>query len=86
MKRLNNELFDRISNIENLREAHKNARKGKTHYAEVKMVDKNLDFYLNKIKLMLEEDAYQVSKYRVKKFLIKQKKEKYSFYLISQTG
>ena len=67
MKRLNNELFDKISNIENLREAHKNAKKGKTHYSEVKMVDKNLDFYLNKIKIMLEEGSYQVSKYKIKK-------------------
>ena len=67
MKRLNNEVFDKICDIENLREAHKNARRGKTHYAEVKMVDENLDFHLDKIKFMLEEDAYQVSKYTVKK-------------------
>ena len=67
MKRLNNELFDKICSIENLIEAHKNARKGKTHYSEVKMVDKNLDFYLSKIKLMLEENSYQVSKYKIKK-------------------
>lgn len=73
MKRLNNELFDRICNIENLREAHLNARKGKTHYLEVKMVDENLDFYLDKIKFMLEKGLYQVSKYKVKKIFDKTK-------------
>lgn len=76
MKRLNNELFYKISNIENLREAHKNARKGKTHYSEVKIVDKDLDFYLNKIKIMLEEGSYQVSKYKIKKIFDRTKERK----------
>ena len=40
MKRYNN-LYEKISNIENIRLAHKNARKGKKHYSEVKMVDNN---------------------------------------------
>ena len=39
MKRYGN-LFDKICDIENIRLAHKNASRGKSHYREVKMVNK----------------------------------------------
>ena len=45
MKRCNG-IFEKICTIENLREAHKNARKDKLFYREVKMVDSNVDYYL----------------------------------------
>ena len=38
MKRVGN-LYHLIYDIENIKFAHKNARKGKAHYKEVKLVD-----------------------------------------------
>jgi RNA-directed DNA polymerase len=73
MKRLNNTLFDSICDIENLQNAHINARKGKLHYSEVKMVDTNVDFYLFKIQEMLLADTYNVSEYKIKTILDKTK-------------
>lgn len=40
MKRVGN-LYEKIYDLENLEKAHKNARKGKTWYEQVKCVDKN---------------------------------------------
>lgn len=40
MKRYGN-IFKDIVDIENILEAHRQARKDKSHYREVKMVDKN---------------------------------------------
>jgi hypothetical protein len=45
MKRYGN-LFSKICAFDNLVEAHRNARKGKIHYSEVKMVDANPEKYL----------------------------------------
>lgn len=62
MKRYGN-LWNKIVNKENIIKAHKNARKGKTHYKEVQMVDNNLDYYVNKIYLTLLNETYTTSKY-----------------------
>ena len=51
--------------MENLREAHKNARKDKLFYKEVQMVDSDPDFYLGEIQKMLTDETYEVSKYTV---------------------
>lgn len=66
--------------MDNLIEAHKNARKGKTHYREVQMVDDNLEKYLLNIQLMLKEKRYRTSKYTVFKKMDK-KKEREIFVL-----
>ena len=42
MKRHGN-LFEKIIDKDNIRLAHKNARKGKTFYSEVKDIDLNLE-------------------------------------------
>ena len=73
MKRLNNELFDKIYSIENLVRAHENARKGKIHYTEVIMVDSNPLYYLDKIRKLLIENKYKVSKYNIKTIMDKNK-------------
>ena len=73
MKRLSNELFDKICSIENLIEAHKNARKGKTNYTEVTMVNSNPLYYLDKIRNLLIENEYKVSKYNIKTIMDKSK-------------
>lgn len=62
MKRLNN-IYEKIYDMDNLREAHRNARKDKLFYKEVKMVDSNPDFYLGQIQEMLINKTYQVSPY-----------------------
>ena len=45
MKRYEN-LYQKICSMDNLKEAHRNARKGKGWYAEVKEVDTHLEEYL----------------------------------------
>lgn len=62
MKRYGN-LYEKICAIENLREAHKNARKDKSYYKDVQMVDENPDYYLEQIRDMLINDTYVVSAY-----------------------
>ncbi|MFA5693546.1 MAG: reverse transcriptase/maturase family protein [Acholeplasmataceae bacterium] len=63
MKRYGN-LFSKIYDFDNLVDAHRNARKGKTHYSEVKMVDANPEKYITKIYDMLVNRTYHTSKYR----------------------
>ena len=53
--------------------AHENARKGKTHYTEVIMVDSNPLYYLDKIRKLLIENKYKVSKYNIKTIMDKNK-------------
>ena len=64
MKRVGN-LYEKIYDIENLKKAHKNAKKGKGWYKEVKMVDENLDEYLLKIQEMLKNHTYKTSEYKI---------------------
>lgn len=49
--------------MENLREAHKNARKGKGWYEEVKMVDADPETYLTQLQEMLINHTYKTSPY-----------------------
>lgn len=62
MKRYGN-LYPLIFSMDNLKEAHKNARRDKLFYKEVKMVDSDEDFYLGQIQDMLKNKSYQVSDY-----------------------
>jgi len=62
LKRYGN-LYEKICSIENIRLAHKNARKDKTFYKEVKMVDENEDYYLGKILFTLIDKTFVNSKY-----------------------
>ena len=64
MKRYGN-LYEQVYNIENIRLAHKNARKGKKHYSEVKMIDANPDKYLKQIQEMLKNKTFRNSKYTI---------------------
>ena len=54
MKRYGN-LYDKILDIDNLRLAHKNARKNKTKYKEIVEVDKDPEYYIQKLHKMLVE-------------------------------
>ena len=64
MKRHGN-LWHKIVDIENIKLAHKNARKGKTHYDEVQMVDADIEVYCLEIKRLLESKEYTTSEYTV---------------------
>ena len=56
-------LFDAVCDIENIRLAHYNASRGKQWYPEVKMVNKDIDFYINEIHEMLVNKTYINSSY-----------------------
>ena len=60
-------LFEKICDIDNIKLAHKNAKKGKTKYLDVKMVDNNIDHFSFKIKKMLESETFENSKYIIYK-------------------
>lgn len=72
MKRYGN-LYAKIYDMDNLKEAHRNARKDKLFYKEVKMVDSNPEYYLSQIQDMLKNKTYKVSKYSVQKIWDKNK-------------
>lgn len=69
MKRYGN-LYQKICSMDNLKEAHRNARKGKGWYAEVKEVDTHLEEYLIKLQKMLVNHTYHTSPYE--KFIRKE--------------
>lgn len=72
MKRYGN-IYDKICDMDNLRLAHKNARKDKSHYKAVQMVDSNPDYYLKQIQDMLVNKTYSVSPYTYRKIMDKGK-------------
>lgn len=64
MKRFNN-IFDKITEMDNLILAHRNARRDKSYYKEVKMVDSDPEYYLKQIQQMLVDGTYNVSNYKI---------------------
>ena len=58
-------LYEKICEFENIKQAHFNARKKKSHYKEVKMVNENIDYYVSEIQKMLINKTYKVSPYVV---------------------
>lgn len=64
MKRYNN-IFPKIVDIDNLTLAYKNARKGKTKYKEVKIIDKNPEYYLLELQQLLISGNFKTSEYEI---------------------
>lgn len=64
MKRYGN-LWDKITDIENIKLAHKQAKRGKAYYSEVKMVDGDIDKYAKEIQEMLVKKTFTTSKYKI---------------------
>lgn len=64
MKRYGN-LYEKIYDKDNLRLAHQNARKGKTHYREVIAVDTDIEIYIDNIHKMLVDETYVTAHYKV---------------------
>lgn len=58
-------LYPKIRDMENIKLAHKNARKGKMHYPEVQMVNANEEKYLQLIQDMLRDKTFKNSKYEI---------------------
>lgn len=63
------DLFSKICDMDNLRKAHKNAKRGKGWYAEVKCIEKDLDHYLKRLQENLIEHRYHTSENRLAKHL-----------------
>lgn len=66
-------LFEKITDIENIKLAHKNARRGKAHYSEVKDVDSDVGYYCELIREMLISGSYRPSEYTIFKKMDKGK-------------
>jgi len=64
MKRFGN-LYQYIVGLDNIRLAHKNAQKGKKHYAEVRRVNKHADAYMEHLQKVLAAREYRTSEYAV---------------------
>jgi len=64
MKRYGN-LYSKIYDMDNLRLAHRKARKDKSFYTEVQMVDSDEEYYLKQIQPFL--DDYYNTKIKGKK-------------------
>jgi retron-type reverse transcriptase len=62
MRRIGN-LWDKITDIENIKLAHRQARKGKSFYSEVMMVDADLDKYAKQIQDLLLSREFDTSEY-----------------------
>jgi len=60
LKRFGN-IYPKIYEIDNLKLAHQRAKKDKSFYKEVKMVDSNLDYYMRLLQDMLKNKTYLVS-------------------------
>lgn len=56
-------LFSKICDMENLKTAHKNARKRKGWYSEVKQVEQDLEGYLQRLQESLITHTYKTSPY-----------------------
>jgi RNA-directed DNA polymerase len=64
MKRHGN-LWDKVIDLENIKFAHRQARRGKSYYKEVKMVDADIDRYANQIRDMLVNKTFTTSPYEI---------------------
>lgn len=67
------DIYPKICTIENLREAHANARKDKLFYQEVEMVDADPDSFLKAIQEMLLNETYEISASNYAKSIINDK-------------
>ena len=64
MKRYGN-LYHKIIDIDNIRLAHRNARKNKTTYDEIRVVDADVEYYVHDIHHMLSDGNYKCSPYEM---------------------
>lgn len=67
MKMQGGDLFARITSMDNLREAHRKASRGKSEYREVIWVNANEELALQNIQKMLIEGTFTTSEYVIEK-------------------
>ena len=72
MRRYGN-LYNKIYDLENIKLAHKKAKKGKSHYNEVRRIEENPDKYFRQIRNMLRYKTFRNSKYTIFKKMDKGK-------------
>lgn len=60
MKRYGN-IYEKVYDMDNLRYAHQRAKKDKSFYKEVKMIESNEEYYLKQIQDMLKNKTYSVT-------------------------
>lgn len=58
-------LYGQICDTDNVLEAHRHARKGKAHYREVQMIDRDPERYAKSVSTMLRNHLYRTSPYKV---------------------
>lgn len=58
-------LYEKLLDREFLKFAHKEASRGKSHYREVKMVNSDIDGYIDKIYQSLADGTYKTSEYKI---------------------
>ena len=73
MKRYN-KIYEKIYDIENLKKAHQMAKKDKSHYHSVQMVEQDLDNKLQHIQHLLKNKKYKPSNYKINIITDKNKK------------
>ena len=64
MKRHGN-IYNKICDLDNLKLAHKMAKKDKSHYDSVQKVEADLDNRLLLIQKMLQEKTYKPGRYKI---------------------
>lgn len=72
MKRVGN-LFEEITSMDNIKLAYANAKRGKGWYHEVKEIEKDVDYYLSNIQVMLQNKTFTTSEYEIFTKIDKQK-------------
>jgi len=58
-------LYEQIASMDVLREAHRRAKRGKSHYKEVKKIERNPEYYLGYLKDLLDLGLFTTSEYRI---------------------
>ena len=58
-------LYEKIIDKENLLLAYKKAKKDKSHYREVKNIEENVTYFIDKLHEMLKKEEYKVGKYKI---------------------
>ena len=64
MKRIGN-LYEKIISKSNIELAFNNAKKGKSHYKEIKIIEENKEIYLNDLRNLLVTNNFKNSEYEV---------------------
>ncbi len=67
------DIYRKIYNYDNLKEAHKNAKKGKGFYKEVQKFNADEDSYIKLIQDMFINNTYKTSNYKIFKIIDKNK-------------